>query len=73
MKTLKEYLQKLWSGNGSKKLIQREEQVTIGMQGDLVIMNFRRPIKFLSMDGMTAVKMGSALKKRGQECLKMKK
>ena len=64
------FIKKLFAGNGGQKIIQRKQEVTIGIQNNLVVMDFHRTIKYLSMDGQTAIKMGSAIKKRGQECLK---
>ena len=65
-----DFIKKLWKGDG-RRLAQRQEQVTIGIQNNLVVMDFHRPIAFISMDAMTAYKMGSAIKKRAQECMKM--
>lgn len=63
------FIKKLFTGNGGK-ILEEKQEVTIGIQGNLVVMDFKRAIKYLSMDAMTAIKMGSAIKKRGQECLK---
>lgn len=65
------FLKKLFQGNGVKKLLEVKEEITIGIRGKLVIMDFHRTIKYLSMDAQTAVKMGRALTSRGQECLKV--
>lgn len=65
-----DFIKKLFKGNGAKAF-ERKEEITIGIRGNLVVMDFKRPIKYLSMDGMTALKMGSAIKERAQECMKM--
>jgi hypothetical protein len=67
------YLDKLLSsikGNGAKKILEQKSEITIGIQGNLVIMDFKRTIKYLSMDAETAIKMGRALTTRGKECMK---
>ena len=69
---MKDFFKKLFKGNGAKKLLEVKEEVTIGIRGNLVVMDFKRQIKYLSMDGQTAIKMGRAITSRGKECQKKK-
>lgn len=67
---MKNFFKNLFKGNGAKKILEQKQEITIGIQGNLVVMDFKRAIKYLSMDAETAIKMGRALKSRGDECLK---
>lgn len=69
---MRKFIKNLFKGNGKgvQKILEQKQEVTIGIQGKLVVMDFKRAIKYLSMDAQTAIQMGRALTSRGKECLK---